>query len=103
MSRTYRRKKGHSRFWIKEDYATYAFINQKGKFKNKKAIIKHFESDNFNPYGTGLSTLKEYSKKIRRANEREQLGKIMKSENDIHNYDDSFEDSHLRRIIWHIL
>lgn len=97
MSRTYRRKKSGNRYWINYNHSDSHFKN----FKNKKAMLRYFESDNYDGYGSGKKLLKELSKDARRSKEKQQLSKIMKSHNDVHLYDDSFENSQMRNLIWH--
>lgn len=103
MSRTYRRKKGY-RFWTQEDYEDN--FEHPYEFKNKNAMFKYFESDsysNYGHYGVSKKVLKEFSVNSRRAKEHQQIHKIMKSDNEFHNYDDSFENAEQRNLLYYCL
>tara|TARA_B100002019_G_C21202896_1_gene565034 strand:+ start:897 stop:1190 length:294 start_codon:yes stop_codon:yes gene_type:complete len=94
MSRTYRRKKGR-KFWSKD----LAFYN--GEFKNKKEVKAYFETDRFDGFGKRKKFLKHFSKKSRRAKQKVQLYKVVnKNDLSIHTYDNSYENEHLRKIMW---
>lgn len=89
------KKKNGNRFWLRN------FDFYDGEFKNKKELKAYFETDRYNPVGKRNTLFKHDSKKARRTKEKAQLYKVVhKNDLSIHTYDDSYENEHIKKLIW---